>query len=114
MMNLVFVILTIGIVIFLYIHDKKTDTIRYELEAYREGVNNAFDVYPKIYANDEEWEDLKKQPHTKTHILFDVGLENECCGKEHIRHIIYTGDKFTDIEIYRCENCGKLLVPVWG
>ena len=114
MINLIFVVLTIGVVIFLYNRDKKTDSVIYELEAYKEGVNNAFNAYPKVYANDEEWEALKIQPYTKTHILFDVGLENECCGREYIRHIVYTGDKFTNIEFYKCEKCGKLLVPVWG
>ena len=114
MINLIFVVLTIGVVIFLYNRDKKIDSVRYNLEAYKEGVNNAFNAYPMVYMSEEEWIELKKQPYTKTHILFDVGIENECCGKEHIRRIVYTGEKFTDRDFYRCEKCGKILVPVWG
>lgn len=82
----------------------------------------SFDIYYYIYSTSNLYPSYNVNSHklsidvTKAepvYIINDVGISNECCGRENIVHL--TGTKELDnYFVFRCNKCGKLFIAVWG
>lgn len=68
--------------------------------------------YPQHIVTQEEYAEIKKNL-IHNYMLVGGGLDNECCGKEYLVRLV--GIKELDeCYIYRCTECGKTYVCVWG
>ena len=71
------------------------------------GFYHIADLYPKIFCMD------LPDNAVPVKVIHGIGLEDHCCGKEHIVSLVGTW-KITDKLYFRCEKCGKVMVATYA